>query len=297
MSISTEGMITTWTALQAAIAAQPAATCCVYWLYNDTCDGPENSGYVGITSRPKKRMRGHRTNKKYRNEHIHSDFERFILFRGTRAECSAIENQLRPQPGIGWNKKEGGATGRERYPASSRAKISASNKGKIRSEATRAEISARLKGKPRQKYKMKHPAIRNPIVRLGASATLKRNWAHPIYREKQIAALKNRHRPGPTGLYRIFNSNGLLLKMAISPRANDKLAHYKRKHSWWCPQSATISIEQYPTRAEAEAALKLALEIEQPVRRTMNYRKYPAATMRRFAKMRAMKPLASEHAP
>jgi hypothetical protein len=138
----------------------------LYWVHDETCHEPKTDGYVGVTSRPERRMRSHR--KRFGNR------IRFtVLFRGTRDECFAKEFDLRPEKDIGWNIAVGGRNGyrighstsqkgkkcpqkgRKGHGAGvpkseeTRRKISESKKGTVISVEHRQKISKKLKGKPR----------------------------------------------------------------------------------------------------------------------------------------------------
>jgi hypothetical protein len=83
---------------------------CVYWLYDDTCTQPSESGYIGCCSRLDVRLRAHRqghgTHKGAVN--VPADFKVAVLFVGPENECLAHENLFRPGPNIGWNIRPGG---------------------------------------------------------------------------------------------------------------------------------------------------------------------------------------------
>jgi hypothetical protein len=76
--------------------------CCVYWLFDAGCSLPEKDGYIGITRELSRRIRIHRRSKRF------PAFNVKVLFEGSRHECSALEFNLRPQIGIGWNFGTGG---------------------------------------------------------------------------------------------------------------------------------------------------------------------------------------------
>jgi hypothetical protein len=76
----------------------------VYWAYDDTCDHPADSGYIGVTE-----------NRRIRRDQLRRNYVRFppdvkmkILFEGTREECLDLERRLRPRANMGWNKNAGG---------------------------------------------------------------------------------------------------------------------------------------------------------------------------------------------
>ena len=84
-------------------AAKP---CIVYWLKNETCTSPWSHGYIGISQHVVGRVSSHRKNKRFPK-----NFQVEILFKGTIAECAALELKYRPHPGIGWNLSKGGLEG------------------------------------------------------------------------------------------------------------------------------------------------------------------------------------------
>jgi hypothetical protein len=132
----------------------------VYWLHDETCVCPRLHGYVGISARMANRLKDHRSSGKF------PPFVCSILLRGTDAECFALEQQLRPQHRIGWNRAKGGPNnGRTlgyTHTAASRAKfgvkgreitwrdkLAKANTGYVRSAASRAKQSASSRGVPK----------------------------------------------------------------------------------------------------------------------------------------------------
>lgn len=75
----------------------------VYWLYEDETDNIFKDGYVGITKDATKRFYQHRAR--------FGNFKTKIIFYGSLKQCLALELQLRPVPGIGWNRAAGGFEG------------------------------------------------------------------------------------------------------------------------------------------------------------------------------------------
>ncbi len=68
----------------------------------------------------------------------------------------------------------------------------------------------------------------------------------------------------PTNLYRHFDSSGTLLYVGISLSAVGRLnQHMDSAH--WADQIATMTIETFPTRAEAEEAKQRAIRTEDPL--------------------------------
>lgn len=77
----------------------------VYWIYNTDCKDL-NDGYVGVTKDPQTRFKCH-----LRKNRVPSNSEFKILFEGSREDCFNLEKQLRPSPGLGWNRAIGGSHG------------------------------------------------------------------------------------------------------------------------------------------------------------------------------------------
>jgi hypothetical protein len=76
---------------------------------------------------------------------------------------------------------------------------------------------------------------------------------------------------GPTDLFRIYDAEGVLLKMNISASAGKRFAQWKRTTTW-CPKTARMTLEHFPTRAAAQRALELAAEKEHPLREIYNFK-------------------------
>lgn len=74
----------------------------VYWLHDQTCTNPMEHGYIGVTSRQRRRIIVHRYSRRF------PEFELTVLFRGSRLACLDAEKIFRPRPYIGWNKAPGG---------------------------------------------------------------------------------------------------------------------------------------------------------------------------------------------
>lgn len=75
----------------------------VYWLYDETCNDPWNSGYVGVTSDPRMRFYRHKKSKRFPE-----DTQIKIIFEGSEQECLEQEKNYRPAPFMGWNIADGG---------------------------------------------------------------------------------------------------------------------------------------------------------------------------------------------
>jgi hypothetical protein len=67
----------------------------------------------------------------------------------------------------------------------------------------------------------------------------------------------------PTHLYRHFDPDGRPLYVGISVSAYARLAEH-RSGAHWFGSVATMTVESFPTRAEAEAAEKEAIALENP---------------------------------
>jgi NUMOD3 motif len=76
----------------------------VYWLFDDRCRSKRTHGYVGAVARYRlsPRMWQHRQSGRW------SDFRVEIIFTGSKRGALALERELRPRPGIGWNIGVGG---------------------------------------------------------------------------------------------------------------------------------------------------------------------------------------------
>jgi predicted GIY-YIG superfamily endonuclease len=143
--------------------------CAVYWLFDDRRGCPWRHGYSGISTKLSARLKQHRNDKRKGKSAsgVPTIFDCQILFRGSTAECVAIENQMRPVQGVGWNRARGGRQpylgykhsdetrqllskqkrGRKGVPNSPemRAKISARQRKRYADPAERAKVGARTK--------------------------------------------------------------------------------------------------------------------------------------------------------
>lgn len=79
----------------------------VYWIRNSECKDVKIDGYIGVSQNPERRFKQHLK----KNERIPKDAWVEILFEGTRIECFALEEKLRPLKNTGWNRAVGGAQG------------------------------------------------------------------------------------------------------------------------------------------------------------------------------------------
>lgn len=83
----------------------------VYWLYDESCSCPEESGYIGCCANLAQRLANHRrafASYKGAIGTPHPKLEVKILLIGTLADCLALERNLRPSTNIGWNRNRGG---------------------------------------------------------------------------------------------------------------------------------------------------------------------------------------------
>ena len=80
----------------------------VYWLFNDQCVCPWRHGYIGATTNWPHRLNRHRRESDFL---MHLHFQGQVLFHGTVKQCHALEKQMRPTAGIGWNRYPGGPSG------------------------------------------------------------------------------------------------------------------------------------------------------------------------------------------
>lgn len=81
----------------------------VYWLFDEHCVCIWRHGYIGVTVRWPHRMHRHRCETE--SDFLPDNFQGKVLFRGHIKECLALETQLRPRAGIGWNRFPGGLSG------------------------------------------------------------------------------------------------------------------------------------------------------------------------------------------
>jgi predicted GIY-YIG superfamily endonuclease len=80
----------------------------LYWLYDDTCNDILTDGYVGVTEDINIRINGHKRKTQNLKD---KDLKVKIVYEGDRATCFDKERELRPNPGIGWNRAIGGSHG------------------------------------------------------------------------------------------------------------------------------------------------------------------------------------------
>jgi hypothetical protein len=75
----------------------------LYWVYNQTCDTTLESGYVGITEDPERRLYHLRS-----SGTVPRDAVMRVLLHSSRAACLRMEKRLRPHRNVGRNKQVGG---------------------------------------------------------------------------------------------------------------------------------------------------------------------------------------------
>lgn len=124
----------------------------VYWLYDDSCQGPAWDGYVGVTviTRQLARFQEHK-----RSGRLPATVKMKILFQGFSETCYLYEAVLRPHACIGWNVAAGGARGNMTgIPKSeeTKTKIGAANRGN-----KRPDLSARNASRTGPMPKIKCP--------------------------------------------------------------------------------------------------------------------------------------------
>lgn len=170
----------------------------VYWLYSSDTDNIFTDGYIGISKNHKVRIYQHR--KRF------GEFRYKIIFYGSLAQCLALELQLRPLPGIGWNKACGGFEGyrlghsdeTRKIIKEKRANQIAPMTGLKQSEETKAKIKNSNTGKVRsEKTKAKLKAAKQNIseeTRAKISASSRGRKLSPEARAKVSEALRNRVR-------------------------------------------------------------------------------------------------------
>jgi predicted GIY-YIG superfamily endonuclease len=151
-------------------------SCVVYWLYDGTCADPHRHGYVGISTRLTRRLEQHRRDKRKSkgSPGVPTVFECQVLFRGTVAECTAREKELRPDQGIGWNFARGGG---QRWF------------GYKHTESECKRISERKKGKPRGPHRPESIAL--------MSAAVKARYADPTVPRPIANFWRGKDRSGP----------------------------------------------------------------------------------------------------
>ena len=98
----------------------------LYWIYDKTCNDIMIDGYIGVTEDVSIRVNGH---KRKTENLIDKDISVKIIYEGPRLECFLKEKELRPKPGIGWNRAVGGSHGwKEGFVHSKEAKEKMSKK-------------------------------------------------------------------------------------------------------------------------------------------------------------------------
>jgi predicted GIY-YIG superfamily endonuclease len=98
----------------------------VYWLSDETCLDPNDSGYVGVTANFRARIQQHKEHRGSAARDLPRTFSVRVLFEGPIQKCLELERMLRPRPEIGWNRMAGGVQVRigRRHTAKTKCKIS-----------------------------------------------------------------------------------------------------------------------------------------------------------------------------
>jgi hypothetical protein len=126
--------------------------CVLYWLHDAHCICLQRHGYVGISERFTTRLGRHKQSGTFP-----PGFAWTILFRGSRDECLAMEESLRPTWAVGWNKLKGGlAGGTAPKPSEQRAKMSAAARARYQNPIER-ELA-----RQQQIGKHDHRGVNNP---------------------------------------------------------------------------------------------------------------------------------------
>lgn len=136
----------------------------LYWIYNDDCIDPFVHGYIGITENVQQRFKQHLS----KNSRILKDSKYKILFEGSRLECFNLENNYRPNKGIGWNSASGGKHGWKTGFVHSeetkyKLKIAWTDERKQIASIFKAEENKKLKGQKRPKQSKSMTGELNPM--------------------------------------------------------------------------------------------------------------------------------------
>jgi len=164
----------------------------VYWLFDNHCVCPRLHGYVGISARFINRLKEHRCSWQF------PPFKYTILLSGSDEECFALEQELRPQHGIGWNKTKGGPNqGRTlgyTYSDEARAKVSAALKGREitwRDKLSRAQTGKRQSDASRAKHSASTRGVpKSAAHRAAISEATKLRYARAGERQKTAEAVR-----------------------------------------------------------------------------------------------------------
>lgn len=191
----------------------------VYWLFDETCTVPEESGYVGVTCRLEARIAAHR--KKI------PAFKFLILFSGTREECFAVEARFRPQHSIGWNNAAGGRNGYGRgdfYSEKTREKIAKAKIGKPRPDLARYNRTRTLSEETLKKMRA---AAERATAASKNSKKFSGNHHSSVSREKISRTLKARYTEERMGGKPHFNA-GRICRHSPETRAKMRIAALQR---------------------------------------------------------------------
>lgn len=69
---------------------------------------------------------------------------------------------------------------------------------------------------------------------------------------------------GPTELYRFYDSEGRLLYVGITASSQLRVAKHRVTQPWW-EFAATMTIQRFATRRQAEMAERIAIRDEDPI--------------------------------
>jgi predicted GIY-YIG superfamily endonuclease len=87
----------------------------VYWIKSQDHTDAYSQGYIGVSSKLKKRFVSHKNkppNQHFKNaiqKHGWDKLEKQVIFTGSEEACLAFEVMLRPNKHIGWNTEPGGS--------------------------------------------------------------------------------------------------------------------------------------------------------------------------------------------
>ena len=89
---------------------------------------------------------------------------------------------------------------------------------------------------------------------------------HPVIRKANDLSLT------PTDLYRLYDTNGVLLYVGISNRWPSRMKQHTKDKQWF-NSVGKVEISHYCTRREAEAAEKAAIKSERPIHNVLHNKK------------------------
>lgn len=143
----------------------------VYWIHkpDDSCIGSQ--GYIGVSVNPHTRFIAHQCHARKKNSPAYNypicrairkygeDLKHEIIFRGSITDAYAMEELLRPEPGISWNISKGGDVSHTLGIKQSKELIKKrmdARKGYCHSEETKRKLSLATKGKAKSKEHIKN---------------------------------------------------------------------------------------------------------------------------------------------